>query len=112
IRAALGVSLVKDGRFVSNFGVVNATPRAWTTQEVALVRETGERTWEAAERARAEAARDRLLEGERRARAEADAARDRTERLQRLSAELTRRGTMNAVVNAVVRHLVLALGAR
>jgi signal transduction histidine kinase/ActR/RegA family two-component response regulator len=112
IRAAIGVSLVKDGRFLSNFGVVNATPRAWTTQEVALVRETAERTWEAAERARAEAARDRLLEGERRARAEADAARDRTERLQRLSAELTRCATMDTVVNAVLRQLILALGAR
>ena len=112
IRAAIGVSLVKAGRFVTNFGVVNVAPRAWTPQEVALVRETAERTWDAAERARAEAARDRLLEGERRARAEADAARDRIERLQRLSAELTRCATMDAVVNAVVRQLVLALGAR
>ena len=112
IRAAIGVSHLKGGRFVTNFGVVNTTPRAWTTQEVSLVRETAERTWEAAERARAEAARDLLLEAERRARAEADAARDRTERLQRLSAELTRCATMNAVVDAVVRHLVLALGAR
>jgi signal transduction histidine kinase/ActR/RegA family two-component response regulator/PAS domain-containing protein len=112
IRAAIGVSLVKNGRFATNFGVVHGTARAWTTQEVALVRETAERTWEAAERARAEAARDRLLEGERRARAEAVAARDRTERLQRLSAELTRCATVDAVVNAVLRQLVLALGAR
>jgi signal transduction histidine kinase/ActR/RegA family two-component response regulator/PAS domain-containing protein len=112
IRAAIGVSLVKKGRFVTNFGVVNATPRAWTAQEVALVRETAERTWEAAERARAEAARDRLLELERRARAEADAARDRTERLQRLSAELTRCATVDAVVSVVVHQIVLALGAR
>jgi len=112
IRAAIGVSLVKGGRFVANFGVVNTTPRSWTTQEVALVRETAERTWEAAERARAEAARDRLLERERRARADADAARDRTERLQRLSAELTRCTTMDAVVNVVVSQIVLALGAR
>jgi signal transduction histidine kinase/ActR/RegA family two-component response regulator len=111
IRAAIGVSLVKGGRFVSNFGVINASPRIWTMQEVALVRETAERTWDAAERARAEAARDRLLEGERRARAEADAARDRTERLQRMSAELTRCATMDAVVNAVVSQIVRALGA-
>ena len=75
IRAAIGVSLVKGGRFVANFGVVNTTPRSWTTQEVALVRETAERTWEAAERARAEAARDRLLERERRARADAEIGR-------------------------------------
>ncbi len=112
IQAAIGISLVKDGRFAMNFGVVNSVPRVWTTQEVELVRETAERTWEAAERARAEAARDRLLEGERRARAEADAARDRTERLQRLSAELTRCATMEAVANVVVSQIVLALGAR
>ena len=111
IRAAIGVSLVKRGRFVTNFGVVNLTPRAWTMQEVALVRETAERTWEAAERARAEAARDRLLEAERRARAEADAARDRTERLQRLSAVLTRCATVEAVVSAVVQQFALGLGA-
>jgi signal transduction histidine kinase/ActR/RegA family two-component response regulator len=111
-RAVIGVALVKDGRLVANFGVLSAVARAWTPEEVALVRETAERTWEAAERARAEAARDRLLEAERRARAEADAARDRTERLQRLSAELTRSLTPDAVVDVVVRHLELALGAK
>ena len=112
LRAAVGVGLVKDGRFVANFGVLDATAREWTSEEIALVRETAERTWEAAERARAEAARDRTLERERRARTEADAARDRTERLQRLSAELTRSMTPDAVVDVVVRHIVLALGAR
>ena len=112
IRAAVGMSLVKDGRFVASFGVLSTDPRAWTADEVALVQETAERTWEAAERARAESARDRLLEGERRARAEANAARDRTERLQRLGAELTRSLTPDAVIDAVVRHLVQALGAQ
>jgi len=111
-RAAVATGLVKGDRLVVILGVQSAGARDWTADEIALVVETAERTWEAAERARAEAAHDRLLEGERRARAEADAARDRTERLQRLSAELTRCATVDAVVNAVLRQLDLALGAR
>ena len=111
-RAAVGVSLVKAGRFVANFGLLDANARDWTSEEIALIRDTAERTWDAAERARAEAARDRLLESERRARAEADAARDRTERLQKLSAELTRTLTPNAVVDVVVRHIEQLNSAR
>src|SRR5215207_2002158 len=52
-----------------------------------------------------------LFGRERRARAEAVAARDRTERLQRLGAELTRSLRPDAVAEVVVRHVVLALGA-
>jgi len=56
VRAAITVALVKDGRFVADFGVQSATPRAWTADEITLVEETAERTWAAVERARAEAA--------------------------------------------------------
>ena len=52
-----------------------------------------------------------LFGRERRARAEAVTARDRTERLQRLSAELTRSLRPEAVADVVVRHVLLALGA-
>jgi len=56
IAAFIGVTLIKDGQLVAAFGANNATPRAWTGTEVALVRDVAERTWDAAERARAEAA--------------------------------------------------------
>ena len=56
IAAFAGVMLLKDGRWVATFGVHNATPRAWTAEEIALIEETAVRTWAAAERARAEAA--------------------------------------------------------
>ena len=48
--------LLKDGRWVANFVVHQGHPRRWTMEEVALFRETAERTWAAVERARAEAA--------------------------------------------------------
>jgi PAS domain S-box-containing protein len=56
VRAAIVAPLVKGGRLVAEFGVHSAIPRAWTDHEVSLVRDVAERTWAAAERARAEAA--------------------------------------------------------
>jgi PAS domain S-box-containing protein len=56
IAAFIGVGLIKGGRLVAAFGANYVTPRVWTPTEVALVRDVAERTWEAAERARAEAA--------------------------------------------------------
>ena len=56
IGAFVGVGLVKEGRLVATFGAHTPGPRAWTDEEIELVRETAERTWEAVERARAEAA--------------------------------------------------------
>ncbi|MCC2978812.1 PAS domain S-box protein [Sphingomonas sp. IC4-52] len=56
VRAAVVVPLVKDGRLVAEFGVHCVTPRSWTEAELSLLREVAERTWSAAERARAEAA--------------------------------------------------------
>ncbi|MFI5076775.1 MAG: GAF domain-containing protein, partial [Vicinamibacteria bacterium] len=54
--AFVTVVLIKDGRWVAAFGVDSAAPRAWTIEERELIREVAERTWAAAEQARAEAA--------------------------------------------------------
>jgi PAS domain S-box-containing protein len=56
MRAFVTVVLMKDGRWIGAFGVDSATPRAWTEQERELIREVADRTWSAAEQARAEAA--------------------------------------------------------
>ena len=58
--AALGVGafvaapLSRNGRLVAALCVTDLAPRGWTPEEVELVRETAERTWEALERTRAE----------------------------------------------------------
>lgn len=70
VAAVVAVPLVKDGRVVSVFGVHNARPRDWMPDEVALVEEVADRTWAAAERARAEEA---LRESEERLRLALDA---------------------------------------
>jgi two-component system CheB/CheR fusion protein len=65
LAAAVGVPLVRAGRLTSAFIVHQSTPRRWRAEEVALIRETAERTWTAVERARAE---ERLRESEERLR--------------------------------------------
>ena len=71
IAAFVGVMLMKGGRLVGAFGANYATPREWAPTEIALIREVAERTWSAAERARAEAA---LREREQRLRLALDAS--------------------------------------
>ena len=56
IAAFVGVTLFKDGQIVAAFGANQPTPRLWTPLEVELVRDVAERTWDAVERARAQAA--------------------------------------------------------
>ncbi len=51
--AVICMPLIKSGRFVACFLVYQSRARVWTQQEIALVRETTERTWAAVERARA-----------------------------------------------------------
>src|SRR5262249_26793588 len=51
--AVAGAVLHKQGRWVAAFGVHNTTPRVWTRDEIALIDETAERMWSAAEQARA-----------------------------------------------------------
>nr|WP_137828285.1 PAS domain S-box protein [Methylobacterium sp. L1A1] len=57
VQAAIVAPLVKGNRLVAELGVHSETSRTWTDAEISLVREVGERTWAAAERVRAEAAR-------------------------------------------------------
>src|SRR5262245_37430586 len=54
IAAFVRVMFIKDGQLAASFGVHSATPRGWTRGQIALIETTGERTWSAAERARAE----------------------------------------------------------
>jgi signal transduction histidine kinase/ActR/RegA family two-component response regulator len=54
VGAFVAMPLIRDGRLVAALCVTDLAPRAWTPDEVELVRETAERTWEAIERARAE----------------------------------------------------------
>lgn len=56
VRAHVDVPLVKMGRFVAGMTVHVKDRREWTRQEVTLIEETAERTWDAVERVRAEAA--------------------------------------------------------
>ena len=56
LRAYVNTALVKDGELVAAMCVVSGKPRRWTMAEVALVEETGERTWAAIQRVRAETA--------------------------------------------------------
>ena len=55
VQSSIDVPFVRDGRVRGFLFVADARPRTWTDDEIALVRETAERAWEAAERARAEA---------------------------------------------------------
>ena len=55
-RAFVDAPLVKGGRLAAILFVLSEQPRAWTDAEVGLIEAVAERTWEAVERARAEAA--------------------------------------------------------
>ncbi len=55
IRAAIAWPIVRDGRLVAAFLIHHVPARDWTPDEIALVAEVGERTWDAVQRARAEA---------------------------------------------------------
>jgi PAS domain S-box-containing protein len=56
IAAFVGATLFKGGRMVAAFGANHDAPRVWTASEIELVRDVAERTWDAVERTRAEAA--------------------------------------------------------
>ncbi|AWN51489.1 PAS domain S-box protein [Methylobacterium sp. 17Sr1-1] len=71
VGALLSRPLRRGGSPIFALGVVSVIPRRWTAAEIALVEDVAERTWEAAERARGEAA---LRESEERFRQFADAS--------------------------------------
>jgi PAS domain S-box-containing protein len=54
IAAFIAVKIHKGGRWLAALCVHSAARRCWTHDQIALIEETGERTWAAAERARAE----------------------------------------------------------
>ena len=56
VAAFVWASLYKSGLMVAILGVSQARPRVWTAEEVRLVRDVAERTWDAVERTRAEGA--------------------------------------------------------
>jgi len=56
VRSAIAYPIVKGERFVAALVIQEGRPRPWTDTEMKLVSEVAERTWEAAQRARAEAA--------------------------------------------------------
>jgi PAS domain S-box-containing protein len=61
MRAGITVPLARDGRFVGVLYAHSAEPRRWEDHEEAVVRAVAARTWDAAQRARAE---QRLRESE------------------------------------------------
>jgi two-component system, chemotaxis family, CheB/CheR fusion protein len=61
VRAFVAAPLIRDGRLVAALCVSTCVPRAWTPEDVGLIRDTAERTWEVIERAHAEV---RLLEAD------------------------------------------------
>jgi len=66
VRGLMAVPVCRGGRLAAVLAIHTQTPRAWTDIEVELVRETADRVWNAAARARAEEAlrkRERTLEG-------------------------------------------------
>jgi two-component sensor histidine kinase len=54
IRGAMCPPLIRGERLVAAIAVQSSAPRHWTDEEVALVQEVADRTWDALERARAE----------------------------------------------------------
>lgn len=54
VGAFVAVPLIRDGRLVAALCVSDLSRRVWAPEEVELIKETAERTWEAIERARAE----------------------------------------------------------
>jgi PAS domain S-box-containing protein len=51
-RAIIGVPIIRNGRWHAGMYVNHGAVRAWTDEEVALVRAVAEQTWDAVERAR------------------------------------------------------------
>lgn len=55
VRGLVAVPLIKHGRFTAILSVQSDRPRRWSDAEIRTIAEVAERTWEALERARAEA---------------------------------------------------------
>jgi PAS domain S-box-containing protein len=111
IRAVICVPLHKEGRFRAAMAVHQRTPRHWLPEDVELLRSVTQRCWESIERARALRVVQESESRLRGALAAAEAARDRAERLQALTAALAGARTVDDVATVVVADMVVALGA-
>lgn len=56
IGSSINVPLLKNGRLIGVMFVHSEAARTWSVQEIALIKETADRTWEAVERSRTEIA--------------------------------------------------------
>ena len=56
IVSCIGVPIIRNGGWHAGFYVHHSEPREWTADEIAVATEVGDLTWDAVERARAEAA--------------------------------------------------------
>lgn len=56
IRSIMIVPLIRDGRLRGNLNVAHTSARKWTADDIMVVADVAERTWDALERARAEEA--------------------------------------------------------
>lgn len=54
VRAFVNVPLLRDGEYSAGVTAHDTKPHSWSAEEMALLREAGERTWEAFERASSE----------------------------------------------------------
>jgi len=61
-RSLVAVPIMREGRLVALFSVLHTAPRRWRGSDVALMENVAERTWQAVERARAEAELQRSRE--------------------------------------------------
>ncbi|HET6725788.1 MAG TPA: PAS domain-containing protein [Gammaproteobacteria bacterium] len=87
VRGGIGVPLVKHNRLAAILYVHQTRPRAWSDDEVALVEDVAERTWEAVERSRVEKALRR------------------SEELQRLAMDAGRIGTWDLNVQTMMSSI-------
>ncbi len=100
VRGHVDVPLLRGGRFVGGMTVHVSERRDWTATEVAIIKETAERTWAAVERARADDELRRLAAELR------DADRQKDEFLATLAHEL--RSPLAPIRNAL--HVVQMAG--
>jgi signal transduction histidine kinase len=56
IESIVIVPLIRDGQLRGNLNVAHTSPRKWTAEDIMIVADVAERTWDALERARAEEA--------------------------------------------------------
>jgi signal transduction histidine kinase len=108
-RAIIGVPIIRGGRWHAGFYINHATVRRWTDAEIALAHDIGEQTWDAVERARAEAA---LREAQARRLAEEQQHAARLQQLNAASLAINAAATRNDVLNLIAEQARALIGAK